>query len=261
MVQLKSDLRVTAFLTAICVLGSLSLLPTIVAARQRVGESPAGLFELAAEATIQSVVLFAFCAFFGLRAARAASLPGAPFLMRWIGSVEVPPHIRAHRFGLAILLGLVAGAAVFLADLFVFHSGEHEAISIPTAPAIRAFFGNLLSGVIYGGINEEVMMRLFLVSVLVLGLSYVLPRNDAGRAWATGLAIVFVASIFGLAHLPITSTMVEITPMIVVRALILNGIVGVAAGLFYVRNGFEHAVLVHAASHVPIQGGVLMLAQ
>ena len=103
------------------------------------------------------------------------------------------------------------------------------------------------------------MMRLFLLSALVYLLGFVAGHGAGARRVVIGVAIVVAAVAFGLAHLPITASMTEITPFIVLRAVVLNGIVGIVAGILYVRHGLEAAILAHAAAHLPIQGGVLVL--
>lgn len=254
--MLKLDLRVSAILTAACILGSLSAMPAIIAARARTDAATLPGWELWGSAVVQSVVYFGLLAFLGIRAARAARLPGAPLVTQWAGGPPAPP--LAQGLVLAIPLGLAAGAAVFLADLYVFHHGPTAATASASGAGER-FALNLLTGFLYGGINEEVMMRLFLLSGIVYLLGFVTGHGAGTRRVVLGVAIVVAAVAFGLAHLPITASMTEITPFIVLRAIVLNGIVGVVAGLLYVRYGLECAVLAHAAAHLPIQGGVLVL--
>jgi membrane protease YdiL (CAAX protease family) len=52
----------------------------------------------------------------------------------------------------------------------------------------------------------------------------------SGAFWT---AIILVALLFGLGHLPATSAMTPITQVLVVRALVLNGIAGIAFGYLY----------------------------
>lgn len=255
----KIDLRATLILTFLCILGSLSIMPAVLAARARVDAAAVPWWELYGSAVLNSVILFGLAAFFGLRAARAAGLKGAPLFTQWAGGEKAPPLIAA--FVLSAGLGIVAGAAVFLCDLYIFHSGASAATSTASeAAATTSFFENLLGGVLYGGINEEVLMRLFVLSALVYLGGFVAGRTPRGRAILFGIAIVLAAVGFGLAHLPITATMTEITPFIVLRAVVLNGIVGGLAGILYVRYGLEAAAVSHAAAHIPIQTGVLVLA-
>ncbi|WP_108658984.1 CPBP family glutamic-type intramembrane protease [Acuticoccus kandeliae] len=261
--MLKTDLRTTAILTLASIIGSLSVMPAIFAARAHTAAAAATpAWEVYATAIVQSVILFGITAFLGLRAARGAGLPGAPLVGAWAGGPPAPPLARA--FLLALLLGLLAGAAVFLVDLYGFHAGAATIAADTGAEgstrATAAFWTNLAGGLLYGGINEEIMLRLFLVSALVYLGGFVFGRPGAARPALVWTAIILAAVIFGLLHLPITSTMTAITPLIVARAIVLNAIVGLVAGGLYVRYGFEAAALSHAAAHIPIQLGVLLIA-
>jgi membrane protease YdiL (CAAX protease family) len=92
----------------------------------------------------------------------------------------------------------------------------------------------LLAGILYGGFTEELFMRLFLVSIVawLCGRWWRTPGGlpTSGAFW---IAIVLVAVLFGLGHLPITSAITPLTTMLVVRALVLNGIAGIAFGYLY----------------------------
>ena len=53
------------------------------------------------------------------------------------------------------------------------------------------------------------------------------------------------AVIFGLGHLPATVALVPLTPFLVVRAIALNGTLGVVAGFLFWRYGIEMAMICH----------------
>lgn len=95
-------------------------------------------------------------------------------------------------------------------------------------PALERFLGGLL----YGGITEELLMGLFLLSLVAWFF---------GRWWKTAAgmptpgafraAILVVAVIFGLGHLPATAALAPLTQTLVMRALVLNGVAGVALAI------------------------------
>ena len=58
-------------------------------------------------------------------------------------------------------------------------------------------------------------------------------------------ANIIAALLFGLGHLPSASLVMPITPLVVVAALTLNGIAGLAFGFLYWRRGLEAAMLAH----------------
>jgi hypothetical protein len=45
--------------------------------------------------------------------------------------------------------------------------------------------------------------------------------------------------------LPATAALAPLTPLVVLRAVVLNGLVGVAAGYLYFKHGLESAMLSH----------------
>ena len=63
-------------------------------------------------------------------------------------------------------------------------------------------------------------------------------------------AVFISALVFAGGHLPATSLTVAITPLVVVRALVLNGMLGLLYGYLYWRRGLETAMLAHFSSAV-----------
>ncbi len=53
-----------------------------------------------------------------------------------------------------------------------------------------------------------------------------------------------------MGHLPVTSTLVPITPLIVMRAIVLNGLAGLAFGYLYFTRGLESAMLSHFSADI-----------
>ena len=97
----------------------------------------------------------------------------------------------------------------------------------------------------YGGINEELLMRLFAFG-LVLWLLQKLTRKEArastGLFW-TGNAIV--ALLFGAAYLPAAAKIIELTPIAIFAILFLKGSAGLVFGYLCWRRGLEAAMLAH----------------
>jgi hypothetical protein len=62
-------------------------------------------------------------------------------------------------------------------------------------------------------------------------------------------AIVLAALVFGLLHLPATAAIVPLTPLVIIRALLLNGIAGIAFGWLFWQYSLEAAMLAHISFH------------
>jgi membrane protease YdiL (CAAX protease family) len=175
----------------------------------------------------QSLVLVVVATGLGLLAARHLGR-GAPLLEGLLAGRSVAAPARAMVVP-ALLLGVVPGALVLLLEITVFW---------PRLPAtmrdsfpIPRLWKRLLAST-YGAIAEELLCRLFLVSVLALVVGF-WPAN------------ILAAVIFGLGHLPATAQLVKLNALLVVRAIVLNGLIGVAAGYLFWRYGLEAAMLAH----------------
>ncbi len=94
-------------------------------------------------------------------------------------------------------------------------------------------------------------MRLLLVSTLAWLFSKLSHTADGtptrGAVW---VAISAAAVVFGLGHLPATSLTMAITPLVVTREIVLNGIMGVVFGAMYWKRGLEAAMLTHFSADI-----------
>ena len=99
---------------------------------------------------------------------------------------------------------------------------------------------------LFGGIAEEIQLRLFAVSLLVWLAGFIFKTPD-GHPTATAfwIANLLAAVLFGLGHLPLTSMLAPLTPLIVTRAVVLNGLLGLAFGYLYWKRGLESAMIAH----------------
>jgi membrane protease YdiL (CAAX protease family) len=168
---------------------------------------------------------------------------GAPLVESWLAGEKITARnwsvIRS-----SIAMGAGVGLVVLLLLVFVF---------MPLVPPLRTILAADIAlwkrflAAFYGGITEEVLLRLFLFSLIawLLGLIRRAPDGPpgAGVMWS---ANVLAAIIFGLAHLP-SSIMagIPITPLLVFAVLTLNGIVSLTFGYLYWKRGLEAAMIAH----------------
>jgi hypothetical protein len=104
---------------------------------------------------------------------------------------------------------------------------------------------------LYGGINEEILTRLFLLSLCVRVLSTIgRARDGLPGAKIFWMANVFVACLFGLGHLGSAAAMLPITPLVILTAIILNGIASLTFGYLYWTRGLEAAMLAHFSADI-----------
>ncbi|MFL7868227.1 MAG: CPBP family glutamic-type intramembrane protease [Anaerolineales bacterium] len=202
---------------------------------------------------LQNAVLFAVVIMIGLLAANRVGL-GLPILEARLQGESVGEKVKAILLP-SILLGVLGSILVIGLDSLVFmpklmaELGDKAASINKEALQPAAWKGLLAS--FYGGIDEEVLLRLGLMSVLVW-LGRFISKTEDGRPT---LAVLWIANIlaavlFGLGHLPATAALFPITPLVVMRAIVLNGFVGVVAGYLYHKYGLEAAMLSHFSADI-----------
>jgi Type II CAAX prenyl endopeptidase Rce1-like len=148
---------------------------------------------------------------------------------------------------LPIVLGIVIGIVIVFGDyLFKLAGVVIDAKYVTEIPLWKSFLAAF-----YGGIAEETLLRLFLVSMLVWVFGKITrsetPLSRSGLVWS---AITIATILFGLGHLPTTSAITELTPLVIARAVVLNGIAGLVFGWLYWKKGFEAAVIAHFSADI-----------
>ena len=148
------------------------------------------------------------------------------------------------------LLGFIGGIAVMLMDVFVFSIGA-ESDAIKESLLLSLTPSSIIASFTYGGVFEEVMMRLFLMSLIALLIWRIFFRSDdAAPVSAMVISNILVAILFAAGHLPATAVSIGLTPMIVLRCFVLNGSMGLIFGRAYRKHGIHQAVLAHIFAHV-----------
>jgi membrane protease YdiL (CAAX protease family) len=59
------------------------------------------------------------------------------------------------------------------------------------------------------------------------------------------VANILAAILFGLGHLPTTAALVPLTSLVIARAVVLNGLLGIVWGWLYWKRGLEAAMISH----------------
>lgn len=110
----------------------------------------------------------------------------------------------------------------------------------------------VMASVLYGGIVEEIMMRLFLMSLLAwLGWKVFFRKQEKPPHLVIAAANVIAALLFAAGHLPATVMIFgSLTPLILVRCFLLNGGFGLFFGWLYRRYGIQYAILGHMMAHM-----------
>jgi len=203
---------------------------------------------------LQTTVLYGVLAAIGLLIANRIGL-GAPFLESWLAGK--PEWDRVRKFVLpAIIAGVLAAIVILLLDSFVFgpqlsielrRLGIKLSLTSITPPAWEGFLASF-----YGGTSEEILLRLFTLS-LFAWLGRFVNRAPDGRPGEVALwvANILAAILFGFGHLPATAAAgLPMDALVITRAIVLNGLAGLVFGWFYWKHGLEAAMVSHFSSDI-----------
>ena len=131
-------------------------------------------------------------------------------------------------------------------NIFLIH--QLKGFSFPiTSPTISKIIGGLL----VGGIIEEVMLRLFFMSLLVFISSKLFYKNK--KEITTKIYVIANITstlIFAAGHIPATMAMTTLTPIIIVRCFLFNGGLGLGFGYLYRKYGLGYAMIAHGFAHL-----------
>ncbi|HEX3230402.1 MAG TPA: CPBP family glutamic-type intramembrane protease [Pyrinomonadaceae bacterium] len=188
----------------------------------------------------QNLILLSVAIGVGLLAARKVGL-GAPLLQAWLYGEQRRQSVRGS-LGYGALVGIALGVVVLVPLLI---AAPHLP-GLPLVSAARAALWKRIIVGLYGGLDEEILSRLFLLSLFAWLGAKILRKHEAGlSARVFWIANIVAAILFGLGHLPSASMVMHITPAVVAIALILNGIPAVTFGYLYWRRGLESAMIAH----------------
>jgi hypothetical protein len=166
----------------------------------------------------------------GLRSWVTARLRGDP-----------PPLMQVSGLAHAALVGFGTGAVVVVLDrLFAPWIGLPSVASLPD-------IGTAIMAISYGGITEELTLRYGLMTFLVWVGAKVWTTLPPGLYFG---ALLVSAVLFGAGHLPAMAALIPLTPVVILRTVGLNALLGLAFGWLFWRRGLEHAMVAHIATHL-----------
>ncbi len=221
-------------LWSLCIIGSLSVLP--YAQHLGILPSSASIWKIALLGTIQAGLFFGLICWISFRILPKTDLKPFPLLLREnrIRQIVLP----------SLISGILVGLAIFVSDKTIFDnsllSGDHPPL----------WTGALAS--IYGAINEEVLLRLFLFTLLYFFVSKCLKIHRTNRSAILWSVNIFVALLFGVGHLPAAFKLVTPSAFEIFRVLFLNGIAGVVFGWLYWSRGLWTAIAAHFVTDLMI---------
>lgn len=185
------------------------------------------------------------CAICALQAAGYAAFCG--MIGGWLADqvgLWRPMRIERRPLVLTLVLSAVFGV-LFSLDYWTF-GALMPALREGTAAGLT--FAGMVSAILYGGILEELLLRLFFMS----GVAWVITKltRKSGKSVLI-TANVLAALLFAAGHLPATmAAFGALTPILLVRCFLLNGGFGFFFGELYRRYGILYAMLAHMLLHI-----------
>ena len=147
-----------------------------------------------------------------------------------------------------IVFSIIGALLLFPGDKLIFGSLNTW---VREQYTVKPTINKMIGGLLVGGIIEEVMMRLFLMSLIVFIISKMFYKNKKEIP-----TIVFVIAnilsslLFAAGHLPSTATMTTLTSVIIIRCFLFNGGLGLAFGYLYRKYNIEYAMIAHGLAHL-----------
>ena len=146
------------------------------------------------------------------------------------------------------IITLIAAFILYPGDKLIFgpfNSFVKEAYSVsPSVPKI-------ISGLLVGGIIEEVMLRLFFMSLIALIIKTLFYRNEKNIPVKVYIiSNIIAALLFAAGHIPSTMAMTTITPILIIRCFLFNGGIGLCLGYLYRKYGIGYVMISHGLTHI-----------
>lgn len=195
---------------------------------------------------IQSSLMFAVLIFFGLKLTKPTGL-SLPILEGLVDNNKVKIKIKSI-FTISAILGIGIGIVIILLDYLFTNVGVdlEGQVSIPIWQRFLASF--------YGGIGEEILLRLFMMTFIVWIFGKMKKTKDKiiRNNFIMWSSIIIASLLFGLGHLPATAVLTVLTPLVIFRALLLNGIGGIVFGWLYWKKGLEASMIAHFSADITL---------
>jgi len=150
------------------------------------------------------------------------------------GTSDAKPKLISA-LSLGVPLGTLAIALVLGLDAIFSFMGT--SIGPTNPPKLVPVSSGVVLG-LEGGFYEEALLRLGLLTFVAWLLK--------GWEWKLWGAIVISAVLFGVGHLPALYQVAQVvTPMLIIRTILLNVVGGIVFGFCYVKRGYASAVSAH----------------
>ena len=240
--------RVFWVLLAAAIFGVFALLPYVLVLFERVAKNAAGVETSSTLFVVMQVLhltlIFGAAIALGLLVVGRVGLQ-LPLLRRWLEGDAT--EVRAGAVRVALIAGIAVGVYTVLA-LYGFVIPR-----IPQWPSEAAMpWWTRVLICFYGAINEELLMRLFVLGLLLWIVKKITRSEAPLRGASFWFANVAAAVIYGAAYLPAAASVAHLTSFAIVAIVLLKAVAGVVFGDLFRRFGLETVMLAHFVSDILI---------
>ncbi|MGH4141161.1 CPBP family intramembrane glutamic endopeptidase [Clostridium sp.] len=239
----NKDIKITLIFTLIGLmagifLGLLSLSTVTEAVKQGMISKFGSTIAIVALSAAQVTVFTFFSTFIGLKLARKVNL-------------KLNFKFDKNSAILSAVIGVVIAFIIAGSDKFIFAQYLPKQIEMYTISPLY-----FISSILYGGVVEELMLRLLVMSLIILILWKLFAKSKDKLDipnWIYITGIFLAAILFAAGHLPATARLLGLSTPILIRNFLLNGVGGIGFGYLYWKKGLAYAICAHILTHIFIQ--------
>jgi hypothetical protein len=242
--------RLAVFLAVAGALAAVAVLPYLTAlSPSLVARIPVPLPVFVIAQFLQSGAMLLLLSWLGLRLGQSIALD-APVTRAFV--YRRPMSFAVKRpLAIACIAGVLTGAVVLVLDKV--SRPFMPAMTLPAPASAGIDLWKRLLASFYGGITEELIARLFLMTLIVWLIGKIaFKRRRQPSKPAIWIGILGAAILFGLGHLPATAAVWPLTPLVVARTVLLNALAGTAFGFIYWGWGLELAMCAHFCADIVV---------
>jgi len=240
---MKKDIKLSLFLGFLGAIGVLAIIPYQLEMSKELLKdikTPIPFPLLITLTVIQQFVILSILSFIGVFLQKRTNLKMSLFKnfssysKKWIG--------------MGVLGSLIGTMIIVFIDKVIFM----PRISIPEITGGKAVWWKGFLASFYGGITEELLLRLFVMTLIVWIFSkFFRTKKENIPSSVYWLGIILTAILFGLGHLPATKVLFgDLTTILIIRAIVLNGVLGIWFGYLYWKKGLEYAIISHFCADI-----------
>ena len=232
--------RLALFWALLGSLATLAVFPYSLALNPGVGQLPVPLPIVALASALQTGILLILLSWIGLRLGDSMGLDTP--LARALVYRQPLPAISQSAIKAALIGGSIGGIVIMGLSVTV----QPWMPPTTTATTLKIDLWKRFLASFYGGITEELLLRLFCMTLLAWLFWRIVERTKAQpSSLSFWLAICMAAILFGVGHLPAAASVWSLTPIVIARTLVLNLLPGILFGFLYWRWGLEYAIVSH----------------